>query len=54
MSGYARSEEKHNRKVNPPGPAQEMVIFLGVCSGAARGYVTVRTPFSIDALISSD
>lgn len=31
----------------------EMEIFLGACSGVDLGNVTVRTPFSIDALISS-
>ena len=38
MSSYARPEEKHNCKGKPLGPpAQEMVIFLGACSAAARG-----------------
>ena len=33
--------------------AHAMVIFFGTCSGVVFGNVTVRTPFSIDALISS-
>ena len=30
-----------------------IVIFLGACSGVVFGNVTLSTPFSIDALISS-
>lgn len=33
--------------------AQEMVIFLGAWSGVVFGQVTVRTPFSREALTSS-
>lgn len=33
--------------------AHEIVIFFGACSGVVLGKVTVRTPFSMDALISS-
>lgn len=32
---------------------QAMAIFFGVCSGVAFGNVTLSTPFSIAALISS-
>ena len=32
---------------------QEIVIFCGACSGVVLGNVTVKIPFSIDALISS-
>lgn len=33
--------------------AHEIVIFFGACSGVVLGKVTARTPFSMDALISS-
>ena len=53
MGSYARSEEKHNCKGLGAPRAQEMVIFLGACSGVVLGKVTVKTPSAMDALISS-
>ena len=56
--GYSESMTPHILQIaegenTPESASQAMAMRLGACASVWRGYVTVSTPFSIAALISS-